>query len=86
MRCQRFLLWFFKLLRMMSTICSCIWFLAGMNVQCAQCAQVNKNFVKKKEQSEVSLNLENLRGRIIVETEKVLVVCESCFGEVCKCL
>ena len=39
----------------------------------------------EEEQSVVRLNLGNLRGRVIVETKKVLVMCESCFGEVCKC-
>ena len=39
-----------------------------------------------KEQSAVSLNSENLGEQIIVETKKVLVVCERWFGEVCKCL
>ena len=55
--------------------------------ECALCAMRAGEYIfREKEQSVVSLNLENSRGQIIVETEKVLVVCERCFGEVCKCL
>ena len=41
----------------------------------------NKVFVK-----ELNLNLETLQGQIILETKKVLVMCERCFEEVCECL
>ena len=42
-------------------------------------ARVQKRF-HKKEQSEVTLNLENFTGEIIVETKKVLVIFESVDG------
>jgi hypothetical protein len=38
---------------------------------------VQKKAFCGKEQSEVSLNLENSQGRIIMETVKVLVMCRN---------
>ena len=45
----------------------------------------NKGFGENK-RSDVSLNLKNLRGQIIIQTKKVLMMCKIFSGEVCKCL
>ena len=65
---------------------ACMYVSFGRNECVLRTMRAGKEGFHEKEQSVVSLNLENLWGQIIMETEKVLVVCERGLGEVCKCL